>query len=248
MNAIAKPDTAHEAAHQLPVVTPLTMIERAIEKGADVAMIEKLMELQERNDRNVGRRSFDAAIAAAKAEIPPIHKNRKVDFTSGKGRTNYAHEDLAEIARTVDPILSRYGLSYRFRTSQDQRILTVTCILSHRDGYSEETTLNGAADESGNKNHIQAIGSAATYLQRYTLKLALGLAASDDDDGKAAEKVETISADQFFAMQGLIEATSTDPAKFAQYLKVENLELLTLKQFDTAMSALRHKQKQAESK
>lgn len=247
MNAIAKHDAAPEAV-QLPAVTPLTMIERAIERGADVAMIEKLMELQERNDRNLGRRAFDAAIAAAKAEIPPIHKNRKVDFTTAKGRTHYTHEDMAEVARTVDPILSRYGLSYRFRTSQDQRILTVTCILSHRDGYSEETTLNGAADESGNKNHIQAIGSAATYLQRYTLKLALGLAASDDDDGRTAEKVETISADQFFAMQGLIESTATDPVKFAQYLKVENLETLTLKQFDTAMAALRHKQKQAGAK
>ena len=247
MNAIAKHDAAPEAV-QVPAVTPLTMIERAIEKGADVAMIEKLMELQERNDRNLGRRAFDAAIAAAKAEIPPIHKNRKVDFTTAKGRTHYTHEDMAEVARTVDPILSRYGLSYRFRTSQDNRILTVTCILSHRDGYSEETTLNGAADESGNKNHIQAIGSAATYLQRYTLKLALGLAASDDDDGRTAEKVETISADQFFAMQGLIESTATDPVKFAQYLKVENLETLTLKQFDTAMAALRHKQKQAGAK
>ena len=247
MNAIAKHDPDAVTAH-LPVVTPLTMIERAIEKGADVAMIEKLMELQERNDRNLGRRAFDAAIAAAKAEIPPIHKNRKVDFTTAKGRTHYTHEDMAEVARTVDPILSKYGLSYRFRTSQDQRILTVTCILSHRDGYSEETTLNGAADESGNKNHIQAIGSAATYLQRYTLKLALGLAASDDDDGRTAEKVDTISADQFFAMQGLIESTATDPVKFAQYLKVENLETLTLKQFDTAMAALRHKQKQAGAK
>ena len=247
MNAIAKHDAAPEAV-QVPAVTPLTMIERAIEKGADVAMIEKLMELQERNDRNLGLRAFDAAIAAAKAEIPPIHKNRKVDFTTAKGRTHYTHEDMAEVARTVDPILSRYGLSYRFRTSQDNRILTVTCILSHRDGYSEETTLNGAADESGNKNHIQAIGSAATYLQRDTLKLALGLAASDDDDGRTAEKVETISADQFFAMQGLIESTATDPVKFAQYLKVENLETLTLKQFDTAMAALRHKQKQAGSK
>ena len=247
MNEIAKHDAAPEAV-QLPAVTPLTMIERAIEKGADVAMIEKLMELQERNDRNIGRRAFDAAIAAAKAEIPPIHKNRKVDFTTAKGRTHYTHEDMAEVARTVDPILSRYGLSYRFRTSQDNRILTVTCILSHRDGYSEETTLNGAADESGNKNHIQAIGSAATYLQRYTLKLALGLAASDDDDGRTAEKVETISADQFFAMQGLIDETGTDPVKFAQYLKVEDLETLTLKQFDIAMSALRHKQKQQGAK
>lgn len=247
MNALAKPDQDQQPA-ALPVVTPLTMIERAIEKGADVAMIEKLMELQERNDRNIGRRAFDAAIAEAKAEIPPIFKNRKVDFTTAKGRTSYAHEDMAEIARTVDPILSRHGLSYRYRTSQDQRTLTVTCILSHRDGYSEETLLSGAADESGNKNHIQAIGSAATYLQRYTLKLALGLAASADDDARTSEKVEIIKADQFFAMQGLIEATNTDPVKFAKYLNADDLETLTLTQFDTAMAALRNKKKQVGAK
>ena len=125
MNAIAKHDAAPEAV-QVPAVTPLTMIERAIEKGADVAMIEKLMELQERNDRNLGRRAFDAAIAAAKAEIPPIIKNRHVSYENRAGQmTDYHHEDLAEIAKTVDPILSRYGLSYRFRTGQDGSTIKV---------------------------------------------------------------------------------------------------------------------------
>lgn len=118
MNAVTRHEGEHEPFVHLPVVTPMTMIERAIEKGADVAMIEKLMELQERNDRNIGRRAFDQAMAKAKAEIPAIRKNRKVKYDSGKGKVDYSHEDLAEIARTVDPILSRYGLSYRFRTTQ----------------------------------------------------------------------------------------------------------------------------------
>lgn len=225
----------------LPVTTPMSMIERAVEKGADVEMIEKLMELAERYDQNVGRRAFDQAIAAAKAEIPSIRKNKTVDFTSAKGRTHYRHEDLAEIARTVDPILSKNGLSYRYRTTQDARTVTVTCILSHKDGYSEETTLSAAADDSGNKNHIQAVGSAATYLQRYTLKMALGLAASEDDDGRRAETVETINADQFFALQGLMERAEADEAKLLQFLGADSLDTLNLKQFDTAMAALRKK-------
>jgi hypothetical protein len=33
------------------------------------------------------------------------------------------------------------------------------------------------------KNSLQAIASTTTYLQRYTLKLALGLSVSHDDDG-----------------------------------------------------------------
>ena len=239
MNAVTKHEEPQPA--NLPVVTPMSMIERAVERGADVAMIEKLMQLEERHRANLGRRSFDQAISNAKAEIPAIRKNRQVDFTTGKGRTSYKHEDMAEIARTVDPILSKNGLSYRYRTAQDGGTVTVTCILSHRDGYCEETTLSSGIDQSGNKNHIQAVGSAATYLQRYTLKMALGLAATEDDDGRAAEAVKVINADQFQTLQGLIEQAEADEAKMLHWLRAEALEELTLKQFDTAVSMLRKK-------
>ena len=227
-------------------VTPMAMIERAIAGGANVEVLDKLMALQERWEASQGRKAFDRAIADAKAEIPPIIKNRTVDFTTAKGRTHYQHEDMAEIARTVDPILSKHGLSYRYRTSQDQRAVTVTCILSHRDGYSEETTLSSAADESGNKNHLQAIGSAATYLQRYTLKMALGLAASTDDDARKAETGKRISADQFFTLQGLIEETGADVPGLLKFIGAEDLEELTVSQFDKAVAGLRAKQKAAQ--
>jgi hypothetical protein len=167
-------------------IVPIDLMNRALEAGAGIDVLEKLMGLQERWESNQARRAFDAAMAAAKAEIPVILKSRQVDFTTNKGRTRYRYEDLAEIARTVDPVLGAHGLSYRFRTacvSPDN--LTVTCILSHRDGHSEENSLAAGHDGSGNKNSIQAIGSVMTYLQRYTLKAALGLAASDDDDAQA---------------------------------------------------------------
>lgn len=244
MNAIAKHDGA-EPITQLPVTTPMSMIERAVEKGADVGMIEKLMELAERHDRNLGRRAFDQAIASAKAEFPEIRKNKTVDFSTAKGRTHYRHEDMAEISRAVDPVLSRYGLSYRYRTQQDGRSVTVTCILSHKDGYSEETTLSSAADESGNKNHLQAVGSAATYLQRYTLKMALGLAATEDDDGRRADAAKLIDADQFQVLQDLIEEASADVPKLLKFLGAETLEEMTVTQFSTAVSALRKKTKKA---
>ena len=80
------------------------MIDRAVSSGASVEALEKLMVLQERWEANQGRKAFNQAIAAAKAEIPPIIKNKTVDYTSQKGRTHYLYEDLAEIAKTVDPI------------------------------------------------------------------------------------------------------------------------------------------------
>ncbi|MFN0022779.1 MAG: ERF family protein, partial [Parvularculaceae bacterium] len=166
--------------------TPMEMLAAAINRNMPVETLDKLLTLQERWEKNETRKAFDAAMAAAKAEIPTISKNRTVDFTSQKGRTHYRHEDLGEIARTVDPILAKHGLSYRFRTtSEPNQPITVACIIAHAAGYQEVNTLSAGRDESGNKNAIQSIGSTITYLQRYTLKAALGLAASLDDDGAA---------------------------------------------------------------
>lgn len=221
--------------------TPMEMIQTALANGSGVEMIEKLMGLQERWEANQGRKAFDQAIAAAKAEIPPIIKNRTVDFTSAKGRTNYKHEDLAQIASVVDPILGKFGLSYRYRTSQAGDQVTVTCVVSHRDGYSEETSLTSASDNSGNKNSIQAVGSAITFLQRYTLKAALGLAASHDDDAKAVGASKTISEEQFVALRGLMEQAGGDEARFMAFFKIDHLGELPVARYGEADAMLRMK-------
>lgn len=173
--------------------TPMDMLQQAIDRGANIDIVSRLMDLQERWERNQARKEYDAAIAAAKAEIPPIPRNRQ-----GHNAKKYA--DFAAIAKVVDPVISKHGLSYRFRTVQDDRI-KVTCVVSHRAGHYEENTLAGPPDTSGNKNAIQSIGSTLTYLQRYSLVQALGLAADDDDDdGKGGGNGEKVSLLQVKSM------------------------------------------------
>ncbi|HEU4603292.1 MAG TPA: ERF family protein, partial [Steroidobacteraceae bacterium] len=202
---------------------------------------EKLMELQERWQANQARKAFDEAIAAAKAKIKPIVKNREVDFTTAKGRTNYQYEDLAMIASEVDPILSEVGLSYRYRARQDGNKVSVTCVIAHREGHSEETTLTALNDESGNKNSIQAIGSAVTYLQRYTLKLALGLAATKDDDGNSIGGPEKITEQQAADLKKLAEEVGANLDQFKRYLRVQELTDLPASKYADAVAALNKK-------
>lgn len=229
------------------VVNPMNMIERAIVQGAGIEIIEKLMGLQERWETNQARKAFDEAMAAAKAEIPTIRKNRHVGFDSrkaGAARTDYRHEDLAEIARTVDPILAKHGLSYRFRTTSEiNQPVTVTCVVSHRLGHSEENKLTAGRDDSGNKNSIQAIGSAITYLQRYTLKAALGLAASNDDDGKSAEASDTITQEQLDEIVALADEVGADKEKFCNYFKIGGIAELPANKFKDAIDALEAKRR-----
>jgi hypothetical protein len=172
-------------------VTPMQMLQYAMSQNADLDRLQKFMDLHLQWEKNQARKAFDRAISLAKAEIKPILKNREVDFKTDKGRTNYQYEDLAQVAVQVDPILAKYGLSYRHRPRQEGNVLHITCILSHCDGHSEESTLSANNDNTGNKNAIQSVGSAATYLQRYTLKLALGLAAARDDDGAGTDQKPT---------------------------------------------------------
>jgi hypothetical protein len=216
-------------------LTPMDMLSHAVERGADLDMIEKLMNLQERWEASQARKAFDEAISAAKADIPPIER-------TGKGHNDKRYATFAAIAKVVDPIISQHGLSYRFRTTQGDRI-SVTCILSHKSGHFEETTLSGPPDASGSKNAIQAIGSTLTYLQRYSLVQMLGLAAADDDDGKASHGGATITEDQAADLVALADDVGADRAKFCKYFKVESFSALPASRFQAAVDALNAKRK-----
>jgi hypothetical protein len=211
----------------------MDMLNRAVSSGADIAMIEKLMGLQERWETGQARKAFDEAIASAKTEIPPITRN-----ATGHNAKKYA--DFAAIAKVVDPILGKHGLSYRYRTTQNDRI-SVTCILSHKAGHSEETTLVGPADTSGNKNAIQAIGSTLTYLQRYSLVQMLGLAAAADDDGKTAVGVDLVTQKQADDLRDLIELHGKDRAAFLKWAKVEQIEQIAAAAYDSCVKAIEFK-------
>lgn len=221
---------------ELPTVaTPMAMIERAVAAGASIETIEKLMGLQERFEANQARKAFNEAISEAKARVRPVVRNK-----TGHNSKKYA--DFAAIASAVDPILADLGLSYRFRTEQGERI-NVTCILSHRDGHQETTTLAGPPDASGSKNAIQAIGSTLTYLQRYSLVQMLGLAASDDDDGKAGGVGATITDDQATQIQKLVLESGANVAAFLNYMKAESISDIPAAKFAEAKSMLEQKKR-----
>lgn len=223
---------ARELPPALPS-TPMELLARALERGADLSMVEKLMDLNDRHQAGVARKAFDAAIAEAKAKIKPVAKNRKGN--------NSKYADLAAYAKEIDPILAENGLSYRYRSKQDGNVISVTCVLSHRDGHSEETTLSSAPDTSGSKNSIQAIGSAITYLQRYSLTLAIGLSATEDDDGKGADGDAPITEDQVKELIALKDKSGADIDKFCAYFEVESLPRLRQSQFANAKAALQAK-------
>lgn len=218
-------------------LTPMQMAYQLISSGADLGSVKEMLAMSRELAAEQAKQKFDAAMSAAKAEIPPVLK-------TATGHNDKKYADFASIAKAVDPIISKHGLSYRFRTSQDERI-HVTCILAHEAGHSEETTLAGPADKTGNKNDIQAIGSTLTYLQRYTLVQALGLASAADDDGRASgapsQALPTISQKQADELLALIDQAGTTAEKFCEVGKIDAVTDLLAKDLPNAVNWLKER-------
>lgn len=181
-----------DAAMMAPAsLNPMAMIAHAVNSGASIDMMEKLLALQERWEANEARKAFTAAMAAFKANPPEITKDKAVAFNS----TKYRHATLGNVCSLIAAGLADHGISHRWTTEQAGDSITVTCILTHSAGHSESVMLSAAADKSGQKNAIQQIGSAITYLQRYTLLSATGLATMEtDDDGAATTSARVVGA------------------------------------------------------
>lgn len=218
----------------------MALVNTAVEKGYDINIIQSLMDYQDRWDKKQAKQAFDAAMALAVNEIPTIAKNKKA-IVDKDGNARYRYDDLSEIAETVKPILKKHGLSYRFRTQQNGEIVSVTCIVSHVDGHSEENTLSASNDTSGSKNAIQAVGSAVTYLERYSLKAALGLAAAEDDDAKAAGEPAVITHEQFLELNKLLDDHEINKAAFCGYMRVEAVADIPQNRFKDAKEAIKKK-------
>ena len=172
-------------------VTPMQMIAKAVEQGADVARMQQLFELQLRWEQNEARKAYTQAMAEFKRNPPVIEKDRQVDYTSertGK-RTAYKHATLDNAAGILGAALADVGISAAWETQQEENgLVAVTCILTHKMGHSERTTLKAKPDDSGGTNPIQSLGSVVAYLERYTIFAATGVAPKGiDNDGKEVE-------------------------------------------------------------
>ena len=139
--------------------SPPALLQQAVQSGADVEVLERLMGLQERWEDNQARKAYDQAMAAIRADLPPIEKKVSVDYN----KTHYKYERLQDVVEAVQPVLSEHGMSFRWKTDSSNGQVSVTCIISHEMGHSEKTKLSAPTDTSGNKNAIQRNAARAKF-------------------------------------------------------------------------------------
>ena len=221
------------------VETPAEMIKMAVANGADLEKLEKLLILQERFEANEARKAYHRAMSEFKAIPLKIEKDKTVKFLNVK----YNHASLSNVMETITPELSKHGFSASWRPQQLNGKITIGCRITHALGHSEEISLSADADMSGSKNSIQAIGSAVSYLERYTILAILGLSTSEmDDDGQFAVNQEKINEDEIKKIKNLILETGAKEMLFLQgYMCVAKVEDILKTDYQKAVTALEAK-------
>jgi hypothetical protein len=128
-------------------------------------------------------KALAGALAKAQAEIGNATKNAN----NPHFKSMYA--DLAEVVNTVRPVLARHGLAVAQFPGFADGVVSVETILTHESGE----WLAGTSAAPVVKADPQGVGSAITYLRRYSLAAVCGIA-QEDDDGNAASRPGPVEA------------------------------------------------------
>lgn len=202
----------------------MAIIEKAsMSPDFDVAKLAQLLDVKERWDATEARKAYSEAMAKFKANPPRLVKNKHVKF----GNTEYNHATLGNVCDVIGNALAAVGISHSWETHQEGSLVSVSCVLSHVMGHSVKTTLSAAPDTSGSKNSIQAVGSTVTYLQRYTLLAATGMATEEqDDDSVAAGRPEKALASpvQIASIKSAAKVAGVSEESVCKKAGIESLE------------------------
>lgn len=217
----------------------MSMASRIVELASmpdfDVAKLDKLMDLQEREMNRLAKIAFNKDFTSMQSEITTV--------TKSKQGHNYKYATLEDIVDIVRPTLEKHGFAVSFGVNTTSDII-VTCTLMHKEGHSIETTMQLPADKSGSKNAVQAIGSSVSYAKRYTLSSLLNIATRDDDDAQAAMQQDqrTITRGQSQTLESKYEKLPKErQEKFDSWLSslgANSISEVKASQFNTVLANL----------
>jgi hypothetical protein len=240
MSNIARVEQKQELVPATENNAMVSMFERmASDPNVDVDKLERLMQMRERAVERQAKADFDAAMADMQPELPTIGERGKAMVDS---KVRYTYAQWEDINTAIKPVLQKHGFALTFRTDFKNGI-TVTGVLSHRNGHREETSIMLPADASGGKNAVQAVASSVSYGKRYTGGALLNLTSHGEDDDAYRAAVETVSDAQEIQISDMLEATGSDKAKFLKWLKVEKVSDIPAKSFDSVMVTLKAKER-----
>ncbi len=175
----------------LAETSPTEMMMTAMERGASLEQIEKMMGLRERWKKGEAEDAFRKDFAAFRGENIIIPKTGHVD----RGRAgSFVQAEYDVACRMLSPALSRHGFGFRHDMKfglrriiiageeNDVGWVWVTCHLEHRQGHAERLELEGPPGDLTANTPVQNMQATASFLKRQGLLAITGTATGGEDD------------------------------------------------------------------
>lgn len=160
--------------------SPEALISLAIQTGANVDTLERLMAMRDKLKAEQAKKDFDDAMVVFQAEIPTIQKTKIVKTNSGVIAYKYA--PLESIVEQVKKHLADNGFSYSTEIERTAAGVKATCIAKHVGGHQERSSLEVPF---GNKTQVmsdtQVTAAAGTFAKRYAFCNVFGIMTGDED-------------------------------------------------------------------
>jgi hypothetical protein len=153
------------------------------------------------------------ALANFQQECPVIHKG-----TQGYG---YSYADLPKILEVINPILRKHGLGFT-QAINGNDIETVVFHVESGETITSKTAIPQGVQLKG-MNDFQVLGSAITYLRRYSISSLLGIVTDKDTDASGEQEAPKKPAIDTKRLSKAIEAIAE-----GKYTKEELLNSFTL--------------------
>jgi len=221
----------------------VAMIEKvALTPEADLAKLEKLIDMQERVLNREAEMAYASAMSRVQAETPQVVKNAENTQT----RSRYATLDA--VCKALIPVASRNGFALSFGTEDAQREeeRRITCRVSHEGGHCKEYHVDLPVDATGiggkvNKTPIHAVKSAITYGRNILTTLIFNVALTDEDDDGNDAYASTITDKQAEEIDHLLTRSKADRIAFFGWIRANDVYEIPAKKYQQAVTMLRRK-------
>lgn len=228
----------------------LHVLERALRDPAmPIERAREIWAFQREIAADLARVAYAVDFAQLQGELPEVPRRGRIDI--GKGNRPYFYGLWEDANELIKPVLNRhgFGLSFRIDDMADLSRVTVTAVLLHRGGHSEQTSKTLPLDASGSKNAVQAHGSAVSYGKRQTAGALLNLIYRGEDDDGVATGNGKLDEAQIEELRLAIVDAGADIQRFYTVYGIKQLQELPASKFAEALAKLAtFKRRQEEAK
>lgn len=189
-----KLEKANNEVAELQNNSPHSLISQALAQGLGIDVLERLMDLQERWEKNQAKKAFDEAMSIFQSKCPIIKKTKNGAKTKS-GTVAYKYAPIENIVSQTKNLIAQCGFSYLIKApSFTNDSVEISVEVRHNQGHSETSTIKmPLVSKTDVMSAPQVVASTVTFAKRYAFCDAFGIMTMDsDNDAKPMEEQKQI--------------------------------------------------------